>query len=69
MGSVQMKTARSSKTDPAQVAEELLGQLGSFRPKLVTLFAERKRDQRALNRAVRERLPAGTRLIGATTNG
>ena len=69
MGSVQMKTARSKSPEPAQVAEELLEQLGSFRPKLVTLFAERKRDQRALNRALRERLPAGTRLIGATTNG
>ncbi len=69
MGSVQMKTARSSNPDPAQVAEELLEQLGSFRPKLVTVFAERKRDQRALNRALRERLPAGIRLIGATTNG
>lgn len=69
MGSVQMKTARSSTPDPARVAEELLEQLGSFRPKLVTLFAERQRDQRALNRALRERLPAGTRLIGATTNG
>lgn len=69
MGSVHMKTARSTLPDPGQVAEDLVAQLGSFRPKLVTLFAERKRDQRALNRALRERLPAGTRLLGATTNG
>ena len=69
MGSVHMKTARSVHSDPVQVADDLLEQLGSFRPKLVTLFAERKRDQRALNRALRERLPSGTRLLGATTNG
>lgn len=69
MGSVQMKTARSMHRDPAQVAEDLVAQLGSFRPKLVTLFAERKRDQRALNQALRERLPSGTRLLGATSNG
>jgi hypothetical protein len=69
MASVQMKTARSAQSDPDQVAEELLSELGSFRPKLVTLFADRKRDQRALNRAVLERLPKGTRLVGCTTDG
>src|SRR4051812_4191431 len=69
MGSVQMKTARSAHADPDQVAEDLVAQLGSFQPKLVTLFAERKRDQRALNRALRDRLPKGTRLVGSTTDG
>ena len=69
MGSVQMKTARSAHPDPQQFADELMTQLGSFQPKLVTMFAERKRDQRALNRALRERLPQGTRLIGSTTDG
>ncbi len=69
MGSVRMKTARSAYRDPDQVAEDLMLQLGSFQPKLVTLFAQRNRDQRALNRALRDRLPQGTRLIGATTDG
>jgi hypothetical protein len=35
----------------------------------VTVFASSDRDQAALNRALRERLPPGTRLIGATTAG
>jgi hypothetical protein len=33
------------------------------------MFASPDRDQRALNRAVRERLPRETRLLGATTGG
>ena len=69
MGSVQMKTARSAHAEANQVAEDLLAQLGSFRPKLVTLFAERQRDQRALNQALRARLPKETRLIGTTSDG
>ena len=44
-------------------------QLGGITPKLVMMFASRDRDQRALNRAVRERLPKGCRLVGATTAG
>ena len=62
-----MKTARSSATDPKAVADELLDQLGSTNPKLVTLFASRERDQRALNAAVRDRLGKETRLFGATS--
>jgi hypothetical protein len=62
-----MKTARSSAADPKTVAEELLDQLGSSSPKLVTLFANRNRDQRALNAAIRERLGKETRLLGATS--
>jgi hypothetical protein len=69
MATAWMKTARSAHADPNQVAEDLLNQLGGCRPKLVTLFAERRRDQRALNRAVRERLPKDTRLIGCTSDG
>lgn len=69
MAAVQMHSARSEKTDPGAVADDLLTQLGSAVPKLVTLFASRSRDQTALNRAVRERLPKETRLIGATTSG
>ena len=64
-----MQTARTPQAEPAAAAEDLLRQLGGAAPKLVTLFASRERDQVALNRAVRERLPPGTRLVGATTAG
>src|SRR6185437_10333880 len=37
--------------------------------KLVTLFGSYDRDHRALNKAVRERLPKETRLVGATSSG
>ncbi|WP_163995932.1 FIST signal transduction protein [Pyxidicoccus caerfyrddinensis] len=69
MPRIQMQTARSAQQDPVAVAEELVSQLFGPTPKLVTLFASRERDQHALNRAVRERLPKGTRLVGATTAG
>ncbi|XXF78826.1 FIST N-terminal domain-containing protein [Myxococcaceae bacterium GXIMD 01537] len=69
MAQVKMQTARTSLKEPAAAAEDLLKQLGSVTPKLVVMFASRDRDQHALNRAVRERLPAGTRLVGATTGG
>ncbi len=65
-----MQTARTTQLDPIAAAEDLVRQLqGGATPKLVTLFASRDRDQVALNRALRERLPAGTRLVGATTGG
>lgn len=69
MPSVDMAHARTTERDPKKAAEELCNQLGSTKPKLVVMFASRDRDQRALNVAVRERLPSGTRLIGATTGG
>jgi len=69
MPSVDMAHARTSERDPKKAAEDLCNQLGSAKPKLVVMFASRDRDQRALNVAVRERLPSGTRLIGATTGG
>ncbi len=69
MAKIELKSARSQAQDPQTIAEEIAQQLGSFTPKLVTLFAARHHDQRALNRAVRDRLPKGTRLIGATTAG
>ena len=69
MPSVDMAHARTAERDPNRAAEELCNQLGSAKPKLVVMYASRDRDQRALNRAVRERLPAGTRLVGATTGG
>ncbi|HEY0189838.1 MAG TPA: FIST N-terminal domain-containing protein [Kofleriaceae bacterium] len=64
-----MANARTTTREAAAAAEDLCSQLGSAVPKLVVMFASRDRDQLALNRAMRERLPAGTRLLGATTGG
>src|SRR5262245_22003535 len=69
MPSVDLAHARTTASDPNAAAEDLCKQLGSAKPKLAVMFASRDRDQRALNRAVRERLPSGTRLVGATTGG
>jgi hypothetical protein len=70
MAQVKMQTARTTLSDPIAAAEDLLRQLeGGETPRLVTLFASRDRDQVALNRALRERLPKETRLVGATTAG
>jgi hypothetical protein len=69
MPRIQLKSARTTLTDPGAAAEELLTQLGAGTPKLVTLFASSDRDQRAVNQAVRERLPRTTRLIGASSGG
>lgn len=69
MPSVEMAHARTAERDAARAAEDLCNQLGSAKPKLVVMFASRDRDQRELNRAVRERLPSGTRLVGATSGG
>lgn len=69
MARIQQKTARTEERDPAKAADDLFDQLGNAQPKLLCLFASRDRDQRALNVAVRERAPAGCRLIGATTAG
>jgi hypothetical protein len=69
MPSVEMAHARTTERDANRAAEDLCKQLGAAKPKLVVMFASRDRDQRELNRAVRERLPSGTRLLGATTGG
>jgi len=69
MPSVQMVHARTAARDPGPAAEELCRQLGRVRAPLVVMFASRDRDQGALNRAMRERLPRETRLLGATTGG
>src|SRR5688572_23937159 len=69
MARVELKNARTSHSDPDRAAEDLLTQLGAGEPKLVTLFSRRDMDQKALNKAVRERLPRSTRLIGATGAG
>ncbi len=69
MAKVRLRAARSERTDPARAADELLDRLGPHDAKLVTLFASHDRDHRALNEAVRARLPKRTRLVGATTGG
>jgi len=69
MPGVQLIHARTSAREPGPAAEELCRQLGSVRAPLVVMFASRDRDQGALNRAMRERLPRETRLLGATTGG
>lgn len=68
MPSVQLATARTTKADADQAAEDLANQLGSAEPKLLTLFASRDRDHAALNRAVRARFPKA-RLLGASSGG
>jgi hypothetical protein len=69
MARIDLKRARTTERDAARAADDLLAQLGGVTPKLVTLFASYERDQRELNRALYERLPKDTRLIGATTGG
>ncbi|MBN1206162.1 MAG: FIST C-terminal domain-containing protein [Myxococcaceae bacterium] len=69
MAQVKMQSARTTEKEPNAAAEDLMKQLGGTTPKLVLMFASYDRDQLALNRAVRERLPKGTRLVGATTAG
>lgn len=68
MAAVRMTTVRSLAADPEEAAAALVGGMTTT-PRLAVLFAASGRDQTALNRAVRARLPAGTRLIGATSDG
>lgn len=69
MAKVTMHTARTFERDPVLAAKAIADQLDGLRPALVTLFHGRDRDAGALNRALRDCLPAGTRLIGATSSG
>ncbi|MEL6338488.1 MAG: FIST N-terminal domain-containing protein [Myxococcota bacterium] len=69
MAAIKQQTARSDKQQPDEVAEELLAQLNGDSPKLVVCFASRDRDQRALNDALRRRLPPDVRFLGSTTSG
>jgi hypothetical protein len=69
MPSVDLCHARTSATNPGAAAEDICQQFGSAKPKLVTVFASRNRNQRALNEALRQRLPKTVRLLGATTGG
>ena len=55
--------------DDVRAADDLLDQLGSEAPKIVFAFAARSRDQKRLHAALRERLPRGTKLVGASTAG
>jgi hypothetical protein len=69
MARLDFRSSRTARTNAVAAAEDLVAQLGGMSPKLVTLFAARSHDHAALNRALRERLPAGTRLIGASSAG
>jgi hypothetical protein len=69
MGRVDLVHARTTARDPGAAADELIAQLGGVAPKLLMVYASSDRDQAALNRALRERLPPGTRMLGATTGG
>lgn len=69
MANISMRTARTDLADPELAADALLEALGTDRPALLTVFAARKRDQRALNAALRQRLRPETRVLGATSAG
>lgn len=69
MNQVNLRTAQSSTSDDVAAAEDLVAQLGGEKPKLVFTFASRGRDHKTLFRALRERLPKETRIVGASTGG
>src|SRR5262249_33043083 len=68
MSDVRLETKRTTATDPAKAAEELLKDVQATSPKLAVLYATRDRDVKALAAKLREKLPKGTRLVGATTS-
>lgn len=68
MAAIHMTTARTRAADPEEAAAALTAGIGAA-PRLAVLFASSDRDHAALGRAIRARLPAGTRLIGASTDG
>jgi hypothetical protein len=69
MARIDLQSGRTFEGDPARAAEELVRGLSGAAPRLVCVFASDSVDHAALNRALRERLPTGTRLIGATSGG
>jgi len=69
MAKIEVRSARTTLRHPGEAADQLLSGLGADKPRLAVVFASRDRDQRGLNRALRERLPRETRLVGATTGG
>lgn len=68
MATMALASARTSEVDAERAAEAICNQFGVMTPKLVTFFASHDRDHRALNRALRRRLPRA-RLVGASTSG
>ncbi|NUP06108.1 MAG: hypothetical protein HOW73_08620 [Polyangiaceae bacterium] len=69
MVQVRVQSARSTNTSPDAAAEEVLGALGSFSPKVLFGFVPGPFDQRAFHTALRARLPKETRLITSSTGG
>lgn len=67
MPTTQLKSARTTQSDPAAAADDLMNQIGAMDPKLVVMFGCSDRDHRALNKALRERLPKTTRFVGSTS--
>lgn len=67
MPQIDFSSSRTQETDPAKAADDLLKNLGGKTPKLAVLFAHSNINQRAINAAMRERLPKGTRLFGGST--
>ncbi|MGE0321356.1 MAG: FIST signal transduction protein [Polyangiaceae bacterium] len=69
MASVSLESVRTTQLEATEAAAHLVSQLKGDDPKLVCFFSARSVDQAALNQALREQLPKGTRLVGATTGG
>lgn len=63
-----MHSARTAEPDPGLAARTLVDALfaGDRTPSLVFAFISADRDQKATNAALREHLPAGVRLVGAS---
>jgi hypothetical protein len=69
MARVSFQSGRTFESEPVAAAEALVRGLEGGTPKLAVVFASDAYDHVGLNRALRERLPRGTRLIGATSGG
>ncbi|HEU4412234.1 MAG TPA: FIST N-terminal domain-containing protein [Polyangiaceae bacterium] len=68
MAKVTLTTARTAEGEAAAAADELVGALGGARPELAMLFIGSRRDQGAIYRAVRERLPRATKVVAASSD-
>ena len=64
MAKVELKSARTTETDPSRAASALSEALGPQAPKMATLFASSDRDPIALNRAMRGAFHPKSRLRG-----
>jgi hypothetical protein len=67
MSKVDLESTVSTATAPKEIADELLAGLSGGQPKLVAVFASADRDQAALARELRGRLPKEARLVTAST--